>query len=450
MTTWTDADVRAALALGPGDAGVRYAGVTTDTRQVGPDALFVALLGDRFDGHSFLAAARQAGATGAVVRQGTAPVEGLSFYEVDDTLQAYGWLARFRRRRLRGPVVAVTGSNGKTAAKEMLAAVLATKYRVYSTRANLNNLVGVPQTILECPDDTEALVVEAGASIPGEIARYRDIIEPSHAVITNVAASHLDGFGSVAGVMAEKLALVRDVPVAFVGVDDPALAAGARTVARRVVTAGLTGADVIPDHVTLEPSGRPRVTVAGVSFVVAQLGLHQAKNAMLVWAVAEELDLAPAQVARALETFTVPAGRGEVTQHGSLTILNDCYNANPASFRALIDVVRTLRSGRRLVFVAGTMRELGPLSAELHLAIADELGRLDPEVMVALGEFGPAFERQRGHFGDRLIVGGDSLAAAPLIAARIRGDELVVLKGSRGVRLERIIPELVGRTAESS
>ncbi len=447
---WTDAEVRAALGLGVGNADVQYSGVVTDTRAVGLDSLFVALKGERFDGHAFLAAAREAGATGAVVRRGTAPVAGLAFYEVEDTLLAYGWLARFRRRRLPGPVVAVTGSNGKTATKEMLAAVLATRYRVHATRINLNNLVGVPQTILECPDDTEALVVEAGASIPGEIARYREIIEPSVAIITNVAPSHLDGFGSAAGVMAEKLELVRGVAVAFVGVDDPALAAGARMVARRVVTAGLADADVMPQQVTLEPTGRPRVTVAGVSFVVAQLGLHQAKNAMLVWAVAETLGLAPLQVAQALESFTLPAGRGEVAQYDRLTILNDSYNANPASFRALIDVVSTLRLGRRLIFVAGTMRELGAGSAEFHLAIAGELARLDPDVMVAVGEFGPAFERHRAQFGERLIVGEDPVAIASTVAGRLRGDELVVLKGSRGVRLERMISELVGQTAKSN
>ena len=443
---WTDAGVRSALGLDWGDAGVRYAGVVTDTRQIGPGALFVALEGERFDGHAFLAAARGAGATGAVVRRGTARVDGLRLYEVDDTLRAYGWLARHRRRQFQGPVVAVTGTNGKTSTKEMLAAVLGTKYRTHATRLNLNNLVGVPQTILEGPDDVEAMVVEAGANLPGEIARYREMIEPDIAVITNVAAGHLEGFGTMAGILAEKLALVRDVPLAIVGGDEPELAAGARRLARRVVTAGLGGADVCPDQVSLEPTGRPRVTVDGVSFTVAQLGIHQATNAMLAWAVGRELGLPPAEVARALESFTLPAGRGEVAHHGRLTILNDSYTANPASFRALIEVVRSIRAGRRLVLVAGTMRELGPAAAALHAEIADELARLDPEVIAAVGEFGPVMERHRAQFGDRLLVADDAVAVAPMVAARLKGDELVVLKGSRGVHLERIIPELVGRT----
>ena len=133
----------------------------------------------------------------------------LAFFEVDDPLRAFGLLARARRRTLSGPVVAITGTNGKTSTKEMLAAVLGTRYRTYATRANLNNLVGVPLTILEAPPDTEALVVEAGANLPGEIARYREIIEPAITIVTNAVAGHLEGFGSLAGVIEEKLSLTR-------------------------------------------------------------------------------------------------------------------------------------------------------------------------------------------------------------------------------------------------
>src|SRR5262249_52295414 len=148
---------------------------------------------------------------------------------VDDTLRAYGWLARAWRRRIGGPVVAITGTNGKTSTKELLRAVLGTRHRVSATRANLNNLVGVPQTILEAPSDADALVIEAGANLVGEIARYRDIIEPTISVVTNVAAGHLEGFGSLEGVLAEKIALVDGVPLAVVGTEPRGLATAART-----------------------------------------------------------------------------------------------------------------------------------------------------------------------------------------------------------------------------
>jgi UDP-N-acetylmuramoyl-tripeptide--D-alanyl-D-alanine ligase len=259
---WTAAEVRAALGLPPGSAGEpAFTGISTDTRRIGPGALFVALRGERFDGHDHLEAAVAAGAIGAVVRRGTPPVAGLRLYEVEDTLRALGWLGRARRRHLKGPVVAVTGTNGKTSTKELLAAALRTRFVTHATLANLNNLVGVPQTILEAPSDTEAMVIEAGASLPGEIGRYREIIEPTIAVITNVAPGHLEGFGTLEGVLAEKLALVDDVPLAVVGTEPPAREGPG---AGRFITVGLEHASS-PAAVAPTPA-RASVTVDQLTF----------------------------------------------------------------------------------------------------------------------------------------------------------------------------------------
>src|SRR5438105_11592867 len=181
VTVWDSDRVSRALGVS-GPRGLRFpGGVATDTRHLTPGALFVALQGDRFDAHAFLDQAKAQGAAAAVVRQGTPPVQGLPFFEVPDTLVALGLLARARRRRLPpgSPVVGVTGSSGKTSTKEMIRAVLATTYRVHATGGNLNNLVGLPLTILAAPVDAEALVIEAGASVPGEIPRLRSVIEPT-------------------------------------------------------------------------------------------------------------------------------------------------------------------------------------------------------------------------------------------------------------------------------
>jgi len=444
---WDDRAVRAALGIQGGADGPVYTAIVTDTRTLVPGALFVALVGERFDGHRFLEAARDAGAAAAIVRADTPEVPGLSLYRVDDTLRAYGWLARHRRRQLRGPVVGVTGTNGKTSTKEMLAAALATRFRVHATRLNLNNLVGVPQTILEAPEDTQALVVEAGANLLGEIARYREIIEPTVAVITNVAQGHLEGFGSVEAVRTEKLALADGVPVAVIPSDDAELLAGARARAGRVVTAGFERGDIVPTSVTLDAAGHARLMVDGAEFTLSQLGLHQARNALLVWAVARELDLDLAAVAAALGRVSLPGGRGELIQHGALTILNDSYNANPASFRAVIEVARAMRGNRRLVFVAGTMRELGPDAARWHAEIAEALVALDPDLLAAVGEFGPALAPYADRLGERLLTAPDALTMGEQLAPRLAGDELVVLKGSRGVTLERMLPALIARTA---
>lgn len=447
---WTDEAVREALepagcprsAVSPLTV---FSEISTDTRTLKPGALFVAIKGERFDGHDHLATAAAAGATGALVRIGTPAVKGLTLYEVEDTLAGYGLLARARRRTISGPVVAIGGANGKTSTREMCAAALRTRYRVYATPANDNNLVGVPKTILAAPDDTEALVIEAGASVPGELARVRPVIEPSITITTNVAVSHLDGFGDLAGVLAEELELLEGVPLAIVGTEPPALAEGARQRAQRVVTAGLGRADRVPQSTTVDSTGRPTLSLDGHRITLPLLGQHQAGNAMLAWTLGQELGLEPAAVAEALRSLRIPGGRGEVIEAGGVTIIHDAYNANPASFLAAIATARVMRGGRRLVFVAGTMRELGGEAARHHAAVAAALVGLEPDLLAAVGEFVPPLELYRSRLGDRLITAPDAPTLGPLLQPRLAGDELVFLKASRGAALERILPFLTGR-----
>jgi UDP-N-acetylmuramoyl-tripeptide--D-alanyl-D-alanine ligase len=443
---WTDRAVRTALGLSGPYGDVEYSAISTDTRAIPAGSLFVALKGERFDAHDFLERAAAAGAAGAVVRRGTPRIAGLVLYPVDDTRHALGELAHARRKAIPGPVIAITGTNGKTSTKEMIAAALRTRYRVAATRINLNNLVGVPLTILEAPEDTEALVLEAGANLKGEMARHREVIDPSIAVITNVGAGHLEGFGSGEGALTEKLSLLDGVALGVVGTEPATLPGLARQRARKVITAGLAGADRIPAQVEMLPDGRPRLTVAGHSFAVDARGRHQGANAMLAWTVAEALGLDPGRVARSLESLELPGGRGELLQLGGLSVLHDAYNANPSSFRAAIDLAKTLRGGRTLVFVAGTMRELGDASVLLHAEIASALVNLKPDLLAAIGDFVPALEPYRAALGDRLLTAPDVETLAPRLAARITGGELVVLKGSRGVALERLLPDLAARS----
>src|SRR5207253_3147380 len=312
----------------------RFTGVSTDTRHLAAGALFVALQGDRFDAHGFLDQARAQGAAAAVVRTGTPPVEGLPFFEVTDTLAALGLLARARRRRFPpgSPVVAVTGSSGKTSTKELIRAVLGTTFRVHATVGNLNNLVGVPLTLLAAPDDAESLVVEAGASVPGEIARLRNVIEPTIAVITHVGYAHVAGFGSLAGVLREKLGLLDGAGVAVVGTDPPELAREARRRTRTVVAGTGREADVRPEAADLDAAGHPRIPWGGgQSVTVPVLGFHQIENALLALAVGREADVDPGRAVAALAGVQIPGGRGTALERGGMTILDDTYNANPAS-----------------------------------------------------------------------------------------------------------------------
>jgi UDP-N-acetylmuramoyl-tripeptide--D-alanyl-D-alanine ligase len=328
----------------------------------------------------------------------------------------------------------------------MVAAVLRTKYRVHSTPANDNNLVGIPKTILAAPDDTEALVIEAGASVRGELARARPIIEPTVTVTTNVAVSHLDGFGSLEGVLEEELDLINGVDLAIVGTDPTGLAEGARRVAKRVITAGIIPrADRSPVSVTIDSTGKPTLTVEGARIALPLLGQHQAANAMLAWTLAQELRLDLAACADALRNLRIPGGRGELIEAGGLTIINDSYNANPASFFAAIATARTMRAGRKLVFVAGTMRELGTEAARHHAAVAAALVGLEPDILAAVGDFVPALARYSDKLKGRLISAPDATSMGPLLKAKLQGDELIFLKASRGAALERILPFLTGQ-----
>ncbi len=446
---WTSSRVADVLAVSePGRAA--YPGISTDTRRLEPGDLFVALEGERFDAHDFLADAKAKGAAAAVVRRGTPPLDGLPYFEVEDTLVALGALARARRRLLApgSPVVAVTGSSGKTGTKEMIRAALATQYRVHATTGNLNNLVGVPLTLLAAPEDAEALVIEAGASVPGEIARLRDILEPTVAVITNVGYAHVAGFGSLAGVLREKVALLEGrgggAPVAVVGTDPPELAVEARRRTRTVVAGTGAAAEVRPDAADLDDAGRPRITWGGGSVTVPVVGFHQIENAMIALAAAREAGADPGRAVGALATVRLPAGRGAVLERGGLTIIDDTYNANPGSLHWAVRFAHWLaqRRGRPLAVVVGSMLELGSESARLHAAAAREIVALEPALVGAVGEFVPAFEAHRRALSGRLIAAPDAESLGPQLKAALRGDEVVLMKASRGVALERVLRHL--------
>jgi len=444
VSGWTARELAAALGL-PVPAGeARYGEVATDTRALAPGAVFVALVGERFDGHAFLATAAAGGARAAVVQEGTPAVPGLTLFAVPDTRVALGKLATHRRRGVRGPVVAITGTNGKTATKEMAAAVLAARWRVHTTRGNLNNEVGVPLTLLAAPDGTEALVVEAGASVPGELARLRAIIEPTAAVITNVSAGHLEGFGDPQRVLAEKLSLADSVPLVVVGTEPPGLASGARALGGETVVAGLEPpADVRPDRWELDAEGHANLVFRGVAVRVPLAGRHQASNAMLALALANRLGVAPAAAAVALAAVRVPGGRWETHAVGDRTVINDAYNANPASMLAAFDTVQAVLGSRPLVLLLGTMRELGTAEAEAHARIADAAVRLGPTVLGAVGAFVPALERHARALGERLVTAADADALGRAVAPRVPARAVVLLKASRGVRMEQALPHLL-------
>jgi UDP-N-acetylmuramoyl-tripeptide--D-alanyl-D-alanine ligase len=441
--TWTAERVGRVLGTPAAVDGV-FRGISTDTRSITPGDLFVALRGERFDAHAFLDDALARGARAAVVQRGTASPAGLPVFPVADTLAALGSLARDRRREITGPVVAVTGTNGKTATKEMLARVVGARWTVHATRANLNNLIGVPLTILESPPDATALVVETGASVIGELARLRAIVEPTVGVVTNVSAGHLEGFGTLDGVLQEKVSLVEGVDVAVVGTVPEGLAAAARAAARRVLVAGTAAmADIRPTEWHLSGTGCAVFAFDGVEIRLPVPGRHQLENAMLALAVGRELTIPLELMAEGLAAVSVPSGRGGIIEAGGLLVIDDTYNANPGSVRASLETAAAMLGDRPLVVVLGTMLELGNDSARLHAEIAEHVLAMQPHLVAVTGAFVDAFAPWASTLGDRLITGADPATLGERVGERLGGNELVVLKASRGVRLEQAIPFLV-------
>lgn len=428
----------------------RYTGASTDSRTVSPGGLFVALPGERVDGADFVSEAAAAGATGAIVPldRGFPDLE-IELFAVSDPLAAFASLASEHRRRAAARVIGITGSSGKTTVKEMIACALSGARSVYRTPGNLNSQVGLPLTILNAPPEPRVWVLELGASEPGEIARLTAIASPDDAVITTVGPAHLEWFGDVETVLREKLSLVAGADpkgVVVVGEQPRKLGEEARRLRPDTVIAGLDGtADYRPDHFSVEAE-RVRFERQGVRFEVAAGGIHHLRDALLAAALAEALGVDPGVIARGLTEFRPLPMRGVVEHIDGLTLVADCYNANPESFAAAIEHCRTAFGGRKLVAVVGTMRELGDASEAAHREVAERLFAAGFELVAAIGEFESVVERLGSERnGTRVVAGREPEDVWRPLAKALRGDEVVLVKASRGIQLERIVERLRDR-----
>ena len=427
--------IREALGTGPG-SGPDFVEVTTDTRSLLPGSLFVALRGENFDGHDFIAKAVASGASGVVAQGDLAIDDETRVYSVSDTRDALGRIARARRNRFEGPVIAITGTNGKTSTKEFIAGALGSSFDVHRTPANDNNLIGVPLTVLKAPESATAWVIEVGASQPGEIARLRDVVSPDIAVVTNVGNAHLEGFGSVEAVLNEKVSLLRGARTAVVGEHPPELTIAARSETESVVVAGVgSNADVRADMVRLTSDGVTAFEYKGIGFEIPVPGRHLVGNAMIAIAIAELLGLPLDAVANRLAKVEIPGARTRLRQVGKVTVLDDCYNANPESTVAAIETVEMLAGDNRRVLVLGSMLELGQQTTLLHREVAHRALESEPAIVVAVGEFASAFEGVSAPATDVYSVRNSS-EAGELLKEIVEPGDFVLLKGSRGVKLE--------------
>ena len=438
---WTDEQVRSALDVAPQeDCSLTFTGISTDSRTTREGNLFVALSGDNFDGHDYVSDALGQGARGAVVAR-PVQADGACVYPVEDTLLALGQLAGHRRRSLGAVVVGITGSSGKTVTKEMTRAALEGSQRVHATPENLNNRIGLPMTLLDAPDDAEVVVLEMGTNEPGEIAALTRIAAPQIGIVTTVSETHMEKLESVDGVLEEKLDLLRGLPgdgSAAVG-DDPAiLSERGRRIRHDVLVVGLgvrANAEYRPDEPSMDEQGCWSFVWRGEPVHLRVPGRHSVQNALLALTVAELLEVPAAEAARGVGRVEAAAMRGEIRRIGGLTLILDCYNASPQSLRAALDLLVDIESGRPKVAVLGSMLELGGRSEELHTVLLREASALGLDLIVATGEFARATADE-----SPILSVVDPLEAYGELRGRLAGDEVLLMKASRGVELERLIP----------
>ncbi|HEY6004097.1 MAG TPA: UDP-N-acetylmuramoyl-tripeptide--D-alanyl-D-alanine ligase [Anaeromyxobacter sp.] len=430
-------------------------GVSTDTRTLAPGTLFVALQGEKFDAHEFLAEAASKGAAAAVVAEAWAArapePRPLPLLAVKDTLAALGALARHHRRRFRIPVVGVTGSNGKTTTREMIAAILATRGKVLKSEGNLNNEVGVPLTLFGLDASHEAAVIEMGMNHPGEIARLAAMAEPQIGVVTLAAPAHLEGLGTVDAVADAKAELYQGLPeggIAVANADDARMLKRAQASGRRVVTfsaaRGRRGDVVVLEIVSQGDDGLRFVLGIGnrevAVHIPALVGTHNAANAAAAAAATVSLGCTDREIARGLAQVRPVGRRLRLEKLASgVDLVDDSYNANPASMSAALRTLADLAKGRRALAVLGDMLELGAFEAEAHRSLGAEAARSGLAALAAFGPRSRATAEAARAAGLEAFHTEDMAALVAWAKATLRPGDVLLVKGSRGMKLERLV-----------
>lgn len=410
--------------------------ISTDSRSLGGGDLFVALRGERFDGHDFIQQAQQQGALAAIVdRQFTGAESGLPLLQVDDTLQAYQTIAQAWRMQFQIPVIAVTGSVGKTTTKELIAAVLATQGRVLKTQANYNNEIGVPKTLLELDADHDFAVIEMGMRAAGEIALLTQIARPDIAVITNVGTAHIGRLGSEQAIADAKCELLQELPpsgVAVLNHDNPRLIeTAARVWQGQALSYGLTGGDLqgqIQDE---------KLVIEGVSLPLPLPGQHNALNYLAALTVAKllQIDWTPLQSGLTVE---LPQGRARRYTDGGIVILDETYNAGLESMLAALQLLADT-PGERRIAVLGTMKELGARSAEFHYQVGQAVQQLKLDALLILAD--PA-ESEAMAAGALPLVAEQFSSHAEVVARLqklVKPGDCLLFKASRAVGLDQVV-----------
>lgn len=446
------------LVAGP--EGRIIGGVSIDTRTITPNDIFFCLQGENFDGHSFAAEALERKALGVVVGIGRGDEaagkarRGQVVLEAPDTLQALHALAFAVRDRLKAEVVGITGSTGKTSTKDMIRSIIGQRLAVVASPKNFNNEIGVPLTIFEATQDTRVLVVEMGMRGFGQIEELARLTRPTVSVVTNVGLTHYELIGSEEGIAKAKAELVSVTPAGgtvILNADDGWTSYLASHANGAVATFGLSrNAQVRASNINVDATGRPTfdLFVGGDRLRVRLpvLGRYNVHNALAAATAAFTLGFSMIEVRDGLEHCTICEMRMEVCEAGAVTVLNDTYNANPASMRAALSVLDDMQAARKIA-VLGDMLELGAVSDQAHRSIGEEVARVAPDLLVAVGKRARGIAlgaKAEGLNGARVEMVSDNTSAARLLANRVTPGDVVLVKASRAMKLEEVVRSLCG------
>jgi len=419
-----------------------------DSRTVRPGELFFAVKGERLDGHDFVAAALEKGAVAAVVckDQSERFPDKSRLLVVEDTLVALQTLATAVRKVWGKPLIGVTGSAGKTTTKEAIAHVLGSKRRVLKSEGNFNNHFGLPLMLLKLEPEHDLAVIEMGMSHAGEIRALAKIAQPEIGVVTNVAPVHLEFFDSIAGIARAKYELVESLPstgTAVLNADDEYVSQFGRDFRGKVIKYGIRStADVRAENMQSRGAEGSEFDIVAAGTrehaALALVGEHNILNALASVSVGLACGMKPQDSVAALATFAAADKRGQVLQLGNITVVNDCYNSNPKALNAMVDALATMKGTRRIV-VAGEMLELGPAGEEMHRESGRHIGGKNVDVLIGVRGLAQAMVEGARQTGIRAEFVATPEEAGEWLARETRDGDVVLLKASRGVKLEKAL-----------
>ncbi|HBG78692.1 MAG TPA: hypothetical protein DDW84_07625 [Phycisphaerales bacterium] len=431
---------------------LQIASVSLDSRNIPKGCVFFAIKGENHDGHDYVSKAIESGVVCVVVQKEIPGVDKSKLLIVDDTVLAMGRLASFVRRNSKFKIVAITGSAGKTTTKNMLSAVIGSKFECFASPKSFNNNIGVPLTIFAAPDDCEIVISELGTNHIGEIEVLSKMIEPDVAVITTVCPAHLEGFGSLDAIVKEKVSITAGLKKTgkfFVSGGKKELLDYCEKNNLKFTTFGTTSdCDIFVENIRLA-GDKSVFTVEGVEVNLPLIGKANVENASAVWAVAKHFGFSAVEFANAIAKIKPVAMRMEILQFGGLGVISDCYNANPGSMENALQSLTLVarQKKKRPVFIFGKMGELGGESQKLHTELGRQIAQYEiPVVLTIAGDSALAAEMAKK------LIGSDNAVAifenldelTHNLHKFVKPDDIVLVKASRSQRFEKVVDELKG------